>query len=84
MMDIFISFFKGRISIVVITFMKSLVDPKSEIYYYVFVCKMSLILPQGMKLIQGWNPNLNLVFKNNCAKMWIWWNIGLLSTTYKD
>lgn len=53
MMDIFITFFKGRISIVVIRFMKSLMHPKSEVYYYVFVYRMSLILPQGRKLIQS-------------------------------
>lgn len=48
---------------VVIIFMKSLVHPKNEVYYYVLFCGMSLFLPQGMKLIEGRSPHLNLVFK---------------------
>lgn len=48
---------------VVIIFMKSLVHPKNEVYYYVLFYGMSLFLPQGMKLIEGRSPHLNLVFK---------------------
>ena len=56
-------FFEGGIFTVVVKVMKSSVPSKSEVYYYGTYCRTSLILPRRMKLIEGRNPNLNIVLK---------------------
>ena len=56
--------FRRENFVVIIRYIKSLVDPKSEVCYYVSFCGMNLILPQEMKLKEGRNCNNSyLVFK---------------------
>ena len=56
--------FRGENFVLIVRYIKSWVDQKSEGGYYVSFCGMNLILPQEMKLKEGRNcNNSNLVFK---------------------